>query len=60
VKGELLDYRLEAVTKGKDAIGEVYLRVRIKNRMIQSRGSSTDVVEASVLAYLNALNKYAL
>jgi len=60
LKGELLDYRLEAVTKGKDAIGEVYLRVRIKNRMVQARGSSTDVVEASVLAYLNALNKYAI
>ncbi|MDD5247257.1 MAG: 2-isopropylmalate synthase [Candidatus Omnitrophica bacterium] len=60
IKGELLDYRLEAVTKGKDAIGEVNLRVRFKNRVVAARGSSTDVIEASVSAYLNALNKYAL
>ncbi|MDD5595178.1 MAG: 2-isopropylmalate synthase [Candidatus Omnitrophica bacterium] len=59
-KGELLDYRLEAVTKGKDAIGEVNLRVKIKNRVISSRGSSTDIIEASLLAYLNAVNKHAI
>jgi 2-isopropylmalate synthase len=59
IKGELLDYRLEAVTSGKDAIGEVNLKVKIKNKVIYGRGSSTDVIEASVLAYLNAVNKYA-
>ncbi|MDD2752317.1 MAG: 2-isopropylmalate synthase [Candidatus Omnitrophica bacterium] len=59
-KGELLDYRLEAVTKGKDALGEVNLKVKIKNRVISARGSSTDIIEASLLAYLNAVNKYAI
>ena len=60
IKGELLDYRLEAVTQGKDAIGEVNLKIKIKNRLISGRGSSTDIIEASILAYLNAVNKYAL
>ncbi len=60
IKGDLLDYRLEAVTQGKDAIGEVNVKVKIKNRVISGRGSSTDIIEASLLAYLNAVNKYAL
>jgi len=59
VKGELLDYRLEAVTKGKDAIGEVNVKVKIRNKFLFGRGSSTDIIEASLLAYLNAVNKYA-
>lgn len=60
VKGELLDYRLEAVTRGKDALGEVSLRIKLKTRIYSGRGSSTDIIEASILAYLNAVNKYAL
>jgi len=56
---ELLDYRLEAVTRGKDAIGEVNLRVKFKDRIFSGRGSSTDIIEASILAYLNSVNKYA-
>jgi len=58
-RGELLDYRLEAVTKGKDALGEVNIKVKIKNQVISARGSSTDIIEASLLAYLNAVNKHA-
>ncbi len=57
VKGELQDYRIEAVTKGKDALGEVSLRLKAKGRTVTSRGSSTDIVEASLKAYINALNK---
>lgn len=60
IKGELLDYHLEAVTRGKDAVGEVNLKIKIKDRVISGRGSSTDIIEASILAYLNAVNKYAL
>lgn len=57
IKGELQDYRIEAVTKGKDALGEVGLKLKAKGRVVTARGSSTDIVEASVRAYLNALNK---
>lgn len=57
VKGELQDYRIEAVTKGKDALGEVSLKLKAKSRVVTARGSSTDIIEASVRAYINALNK---
>ncbi|MFH0913028.1 MAG: 2-isopropylmalate synthase, partial [Candidatus Omnitrophota bacterium] len=57
IKGELQDYRIEAVTKGKDALGEVSLKLKAKGKVVTSRGSSTDIIEASVRAYINALNK---
>jgi 2-isopropylmalate synthase len=57
IKGELQDYRIEAVTKGKDALGEVSLKLKAKGKVVTSRGSSTDIIDASVRAYLNALNK---
>jgi len=57
IKGELQDYRIEAVTKGKDALGEVSLKLKAKECVVTARGSSTDIIEASVRAYVNALNK---
>jgi len=57
IKGELQDYRIEAVTKGKDALGEVSLKLKAKDCVVTARGSSTDIIEASVRAYINALNK---
>lgn len=59
VKVKLLDYRIEAVTSGKDALGEVSVKVSSDKKVITGRGSSTDVIEASVKAYLNAINKLA-
>jgi 2-isopropylmalate synthase len=57
IKGELQDYRIEAVTKGKDALGEVSLKLKAKGKVVTARGSSTDIIESSVRAYINALNK---
>jgi 2-isopropylmalate synthase len=57
IKGELQDYRIEAVTQGKDALGEVSLKLKAKGKVVTTRGSSTDIIEASVRAYINALNK---
>ncbi|MDD5424082.1 MAG: 2-isopropylmalate synthase, partial [Candidatus Omnitrophica bacterium] len=59
IKGELIDYSLQSVTKGKDALGEVTVRVRSKDKMVLGKSASTDVIEASVKAYLNAANKLA-
>ncbi len=56
-KCELQDYRIEAVTKGKDALGEVSLKLKAKGRVVTARGSSTDIIESSVRAYINAFNK---
>ena len=57
IKGELQDYRIEAVTQGKDALGEVSLKLKAKNKVVVARGASTDIIESSVRAYVNALNK---
>ncbi|HIE51717.1 MAG TPA: 2-isopropylmalate synthase [Armatimonadetes bacterium] len=54
---QLDDYRLRAVTEGQDAIGEAVVRVRDNGLTVVGRGTSTDVIEASAKAYLNALNK---
>ncbi|MBT9148034.1 2-isopropylmalate synthase [candidate division NPL-UPA2 bacterium Unc8] len=60
VKGELLDYSLRAVTSGKDALGEVTVRIREGSNTVTGRGSSTDIIEASARAYLKAINKIVL
>jgi 2-isopropylmalate synthase len=57
IKAELQDYRIEAVTKGKDALGEVSLKLKAKGKAVVARGASTDIIESSVRAYINALNK---
>ncbi len=56
-KPMLLSYNLNAVTAGKDALGEVAVRMKIGKQETSGRGASTDVIEASIKAYLNALNK---
>ncbi len=50
-------YRLNAVTHGRDALGEVQVEMSYQDRSITGRGTSTDIIEASVKAYLNGLNK---
>ena len=57
IKTELEDYNLQAVTHGKDAIGEVTVRIRDNGNTFVGYGASTDVVEASAKAYINAVNK---
>ncbi|MFZ5800662.1 MAG: 2-isopropylmalate synthase [Candidatus Omnitrophota bacterium] len=58
IKGELLDYSIQSVTRGKDALGEVNVKVRMQRREVAGRFASTDIIEASVRAYLVALNKF--
>jgi 2-isopropylmalate synthase len=53
----LLNYSIRAVTGGKDALGDVTVRAKIKGEVISGRGSSTDIIEASAKAYLNAINR---
>src|SRR5213593_132112 len=57
LKGRLQDYQLRAVTSGKDALGEVSVKVDFDGTVVPGKASSTDVVEASARAYLNALNR---
>ena len=53
----LQDYNLRGVTGGKEAVGEVVVRVRHQGTTWLGRGASTDIIEASIRAYLNALNR---
>ena len=57
VKASLTDYRIRAVTKGKEALGEVQIELEHAGRKIRGRGLSTDILEASALAYLAAINR---
>ncbi len=58
IQGKLTSYQLRAVTQGKDAVGEVTVKVKFNGVEIVGKGSSVDVIEASVKAYINAVNKY--
>ncbi len=59
VKGKLMNYDIQALTEGKDALGEVNVKVYFPDidMAILGRGTSTDVIEASAKAYLDAINK---
>lgn len=57
MKGELLDYSIQSVSQGKDALGEVTIKVSFSGFVVVARGTSTDIVEASAKAYINAVNK---
>ncbi len=54
---ELVDYIIQAVTEGTDALGEVVVRIKVNNQIYTGRGSSTDVLNASAKAYISAINK---
>jgi len=57
---KLDDFRLEAVTAGKDALGQVSLKLKIKAKILSGRGASTDIIEAAIRAYLDAVNRLEL
>ena len=60
-RGRLMDYSLRAVSQGKDALGEVTVKVDFGDKeLVTGKGASTDVIEASARAYLNAVNRYLL
>ena len=53
----LEEYQLTAVTEDRDALGEVFVKISDQSGVYRGRGVSTDVIEASILACLNAVNK---
>ena len=57
--GRLMDYSLRAVSQGKDALGEVTVKVDFNDgNLVVGKGASTDIIEASARAYLNAINRH--
>jgi len=51
------DFRVHSVTVGKDAQGEVMVQVEYEGQLYRGHGISTDSVEASAKAFLNAINR---
>jgi 2-isopropylmalate synthase len=52
IQGRLTDFRIDTVTGGKDAIGEVRVSVEFERQEYAGRGLSQDVVEAPARAYV--------
>jgi len=57
---QLLLYSVNNITSGTDSQGEVTVRLEKGGRIVNGHGADTDIVVASVKAYLNALNKLVL
>ena len=56
---KLENYSIRAVTKGKDALGEATVKIIENERIYIGRGISTDIIEASAKAYVDAINRMA-
>lgn len=54
---ELDDFQVQSVTEGKEALGSALVRLRNGGKLYSGNGVSTDIVAASIRAYINALNK---
>ncbi|HEY9606633.1 MAG TPA: 2-isopropylmalate synthase [Allocoleopsis sp.] len=57
VPNELIEFSVQSVTKGIDALGEVTIRLRHNQRVFSGQAASTDIIVASAQAYVNALNR---
>jgi 2-isopropylmalate synthase len=57
LEGVLVDYTVRSITRGADAVGEVFVHVEFEGTSYTGKAASTDVVDASARAYLNAVNK---
>ena len=54
---ELDDFQVQSVTEGKKALGSALVKLRNNGKLYSGNGTSTDIVAASIRAYINALNK---
>ncbi len=60
LQGKLFDYSIQAVTVGKDAQGEVSVRVAFGSDIVSGKAAGTDIVQASASAYLSCVNRRLL
>jgi 2-isopropylmalate synthase len=54
---EVVGLQLRSLTPGRDSVGQVFLQVKVDGKSLSGHGASTDIVEASARALVNALNK---
>ena len=57
VPNQLIEYSVQSVTAGIDALGEVTIRLRHNERVFSGHSANTDIIVASAQAYVNALNR---
>ncbi|MSQ05675.1 MAG: 2-isopropylmalate synthase [Dehalococcoidia bacterium] len=56
--GKLVDFNVQAVDEGLDALGTVTVRVEKDGKIYTGRGAATDIIVASAKAYLSAVNRF--
>ncbi len=54
---ELDDFQIRAITEGREAVGEALVKIRYNGKLYSGRGVSTDIIGASIRAYVIAVNK---
>jgi 2-isopropylmalate synthase len=57
VEAKLVSYNVSSITGGLDAQGDVTIQLEVDGKVVSGRGLSTDIIEASAKAYLNAVNR---
>ncbi|APH04190.1 2-isopropylmalate synthase [Bacillus weihaiensis] len=56
----LIDYRIQSNSGGRDALAQVYVKIKVGESEASGRGMAQDVLEASAKAYINAVNRMLL
>ncbi len=54
---ELDDFQIQSVTEGREAVGSALVKLRSNGKLYSGKGISTDIIGASINAYVNAINK---
>ncbi len=54
---ELDDFQIHSVTEGREATGSALVKLRSNGKLYSGNGVSTDIIGASIRAYINAINK---
>jgi 2-isopropylmalate synthase len=57
MEGKLIEYTVRSVTRGRDAVGEVFIKVDFGKASFIGKAASLDIVDASARAYVDAVNK---
>jgi len=57
---ELVEYRINSLSRGKGSLGKVTTQISVRDKLYQGKAIETDVMRASALAYINAVNKMVL
>ena len=54
----LKEFTIQAISKGSDDVGKVHMQVEYDNQMYYGFGANTDIIAASVEAYIDCINKF--